>query len=202
MLGTMLRVDVGGAGERNVTKTPQTSVRVLISLAYTQVSGVLAAFSIAVLVGELFGVGWRGAIGQLIGVWDEYVRPVAKQITEAILWPANAWLHLHIAIPLALRDYFSVGAIMTLSVSRAIRHVNREDREGGGWGLLPGAAMWVLLLWGLAYFWPLALLFGLAGSALELFGERTEQGSDYFFTLSVLPVVYVGLLALVSYVAV
>jgi hypothetical protein len=89
---------------------------------YTQVAGVLGAFSLAGFAGHYFEAGWRGLLFTLIDGWDHYVRPATTWLLDvAVVSPLWSYAHLRIDIPPPARDYLSVGLILCLSWVRASR---------------------------------------------------------------------------------
>jgi hypothetical protein len=93
---------------------------------YRHLAAVLGAFSLAVFFGNLFHLGWRGVLADLVGLWDQYVRPPVKWLADGVTWSLAHFFHLHVELPLVVRDYFSVGLVFLLSLCRALTMVNSE----------------------------------------------------------------------------
>jgi hypothetical protein len=133
---------------------------------YQQVAAALAAFSLAAFVGSLLHVGWRGFLTDLIRYWDQYVRPVVKWLTHALVSVPLGWLGWRVEVPESVRDYISVGIILTLSLLR----VARREEEGmmgfvlgplrRDWGEGPIDALFTVALWPVLvpFVWPATIL--------------------------------------------
>jgi len=166
--------------------------------AYQQLAAVLGAFSMAVFVGEVFDLGWHGILAKLVGIWSEYVRPVAEWLLDWVVWPFNYFFDWHVEIPLVVRDYLSVGLILALSFLRTYRS---EFSWRDAWGdlvLMPfsrKASMEDRLVYGpyspvlLPFIWPITVVLMM----VFLVASR-DKGMLY----SLLPVLYLGLLLAVN----
>lgn len=109
----MSSVELAGERERSVS---------LGYVFYTQIAGVLGAFSLAAFAGHYFHLGWRGLLLTLVGCWDAYVRPTTNWLLDvSIVSLVRLVLHARIELPLWLKDYLSVGLILCLSWVRASR---------------------------------------------------------------------------------
>jgi hypothetical protein len=100
---------------------------------YQQVAGVLGAFALAAFLGHFVHLDWRGALADLIGLWGQYVRPVVKLFFEITVVAFVKWaFNWRIEVPLLVRDYFSVGAVLLLSTLRAMFFVPLLSRFTSG----------------------------------------------------------------------
>ena len=147
--------------------------------SYQHVAGVLGGIALATVLGPLIDVGWRGALAELIGYWNDYARPAVKLVLDFLIVMPLSALGWHISIPLAVRDYLSVGAIFGLSVLRALH------RGGRRWGRAD-VLVFVLCLVG----WP---------AYVPLFGWLALRSKENrrWMLLALLPVAYlVALLGL------
>src|ERR1700730_2412815 len=89
---------------------------------YQQVAAVLAAFSLAALLGHFLDIGWRGILESLVGYWDAYVRPAVKWLSGVLIERPLTWAFgWHFEMPLLARDYLSAGFVLTLSLLRQLK---------------------------------------------------------------------------------
>ncbi len=56
-------------------------------VVYQQVAGVLGAFALIAFLRHYLEIDWRGALLDLISVWDAYVRPAVKVILDSTIRP-------------------------------------------------------------------------------------------------------------------
>lgn len=92
----------------------------VVVFAYKQVMNVLAALSLAFFVSRHFNLQWHGVIAELVDFWGTTVRPLTKILLDNTVVPLCAWLfHWRLSIPLLVRDYLSVGIILSLSAYRS-----------------------------------------------------------------------------------
>lgn len=124
-------------------------------VVYQQIAGVIGAFALIAFLGHFVHIDWRGALGDLVGLWDQHVRPAVKLVFDVlIVWPLQRWLDLNIEIPLIVRDYFAVGLVQALSFERVA--IGADLGRGGGvravarrhlrvrhwWFVIKNLAMW------------------------------------------------------------
>ena len=95
--------------------------------AYQHVAGIFGAFSMAVFAGEVFGLGWRGILNRLVGVWDQFLRPPVKWVVDAITWPFEWAFDWRVEVPLLIRDYLAVGLVYWLSSLRVGMRAGMND---------------------------------------------------------------------------
>ena len=99
-------------------------------VVYQQVASVIGAFALIAFAQHIFEVGWHGLLADLVAQWDLYVRPAVKFIFDVTVVALFSWaLDWRIEVPLAVRDYLSVGLVLIASNWRAI---NYEVTRSGG----------------------------------------------------------------------
>jgi hypothetical protein len=178
---------------------------------YQQIAAVLAAFTLAALLGQIFDIGWRGYLETLIAYWNDFVRPVVKSVLDTLIVEPLAWAFgWNVSVPMWSRDYLSVGLVLALSHIRSFRTAGASrrmyrqehdlpDRSHEGWfGRNLGHALFYL------FFWPMAFVleFIFNGTALkdllpELPAYARIQVKESVLTLS--PLLYLGILFTVNY---
>jgi hypothetical protein len=110
-------------------ETDRRSRLALAKTVYGHVTAVFAAIGVAAIISELVGLEWRSFIDTAVGFWDLYVRPVTKRFLDlAISKPVELIFSRRIEIPIVLRDYLSVGAILAISSIRARFGRHTPDR--------------------------------------------------------------------------
>ena len=183
----------------------------LISLgtgAYQHVAGVLGAFALAAFGSQVFSLDWRGILADVVGVWDEYVRPVAKLLADMIVWPVERLFGWNIDVPVIVRDYFSVGLVLFLSFMRAtnkpgeriqILMRDREQRRLKLMMLLASLLAWPVVILLLVLIAPIAVplmtrYVDEKGYSREGLGRRRNA-----IVLTLLPLLYLGILLAVNY---
>ncbi len=163
---------------------------------YQQVAAVLGAFGLAAMVGDIFGVGWRGFVGTLVGYWGEYVRPVAKAVFNAIVTVPLSWFGWHVEVPLLVRDYLVVGTIFALSMSRELKRIRADVSI---WPRLREPVNWPARMPMMLVTWPIMALAFVAGPFIEMEAvTRKEALVNSIMILS--PLIYLGLLLAVNYI--
>ena len=206
----MSSVELAGDDERGVS---------LGYVFYTQVAGVLGAFSLAAFAGHYFDVGWRGLLLTLIDGWDIYIRPATNWLLDvSVVALLRSVFHIKFDIPPFLKDYLSVGIILCLSWVRASRwaHVHflqtlvaiirnpekaddEEMIEAEEEVLIEGISKvgyvrYVLRLITNVLFWPLALASVVATPFLVKWKSRLDRIAIVQTALTVSPLFYFALL--------
>ena len=158
-------------------------------IIYQQVASVLGAFGLIAFLGHFVQVDWRGALADLIAVWAEYVRPAVKHLLDLTVVAFCHWLGwTSFQVPLAIRDYLTVGLVLTASVLRAwAPNVGFDLRS-----ILMVSQLALLMTVG----WPLPLLF-LVVTALSRVKE--DSGLRRISWLSLSPLIYLALLLAANY---
>jgi hypothetical protein len=85
---------------------------------YRHVAAVLATFGLASLVQRVFGLDWRGFLGALVGYWGHTIRPAVAWFFHVTVSTPLEWIGITFAVPLAVRDYLTVGFILATSFAR------------------------------------------------------------------------------------
>jgi hypothetical protein len=168
---------------------------------YQQIASVIGAFALIAYFGHFIAFDWRGALADLIGVWDSHVRPAVKWLlNETVV--ALAWRAFHVEIVLspAQRDYLAAGLVLVFSVLRA--QYWEEHRLGRtflqtlgslarDWAFTP-----VMIV-----AWPLAVLVLLAVAVLGTLraGDPRWRLDGTFSLLSLAPFLYLALLLAANY---
>jgi len=183
---------------------------------YSQIAGVLGAFSLAAFAGHYLDFGWRGLLLNLIEGWDHYVRPATAWLLDAtvVAW-IRSLFHIHLHLPQLAKDYFSVGFILCLSWVRAsrwahahfiqtIKAVVRDPADvneviAAEEILLEdtptvGLIRYLLRLITNVLFWPLALAAFLITPFMAHWRSRLDRIVILQTALTITPVVYFGLL--------
>lgn len=186
---------------------------------YTQVAGVLGAFSLAGFAGHHFAMGWRGILLTAVGAWDSYIRPATNWFLDAtVVALFNTLFHFRIDIPLLARDYLSVGLILCLSWVRATRWahahfvqtlraivrnpsnadvdemIEAEEEALDEADAKVGHIRWFLRLVTNVLFWPLALASCIAEPFLVRWRSELGQIALIQTALTISPLFYFGLL--------
>jgi hypothetical protein len=149
-----------------VAHTPHTATKALRVGwgVYQQVAGGFSAFGMLALVAGLWHIGMRGFLKNLVAIWDQTVRPATAFVMHGLVTVPLSWVHVHVEVPLAVRDYLSVGLVMALSFTRV--HVNKKMATSLAvrvreWRKLPvsgsASGQRILFAFGLMS-WPPALL--------------------------------------------
>jgi hypothetical protein len=186
---------------------------------YTQVAGVLGAFSLAAFAGHHFSLGWRGLLLTMISAWDAYIRPATNWLLDAtVVALAKSFIHIQIDIPPMLRDYLSVGLILCLSWVRASRWahahfvqtlrvivgnperadvdemIEAEEEVLVDDDAKVGHIRFVLRLITNVLFWPLALASFLLTPFMAKWNSRLDRIAIIQTALTISPLFYFGLL--------
>ena len=183
---------------------------------YSQLAGILGAFSLAAFAGHYFDIGWRGLLQEAINGWDNCVRPVTAWFLDATLVACIRWLfHIRIELPQLLKDYLSVGLILCLSWVRAshwahahfgqtikaIVHSPKDVVEiiEAEEVLLEdtptvGPIRFVVRLVANVLFWPLALISFLITPFVAKWHSRLDRIVIIQTALTITPLIYFGLL--------
>ncbi|GHJ47437.1 hypothetical protein Cs7R123_47790 [Catellatospora sp. TT07R-123] len=101
---------------------PQPKTRIVARFGwslYQQVTAVFATIGLAALADHWWHIGWRGVLGDLVGFWSQTVRPAVAAVFHILVTVPLGWMHVHFEVPLAARDYMSVGLMLLLSAIRA-----------------------------------------------------------------------------------
>jgi hypothetical protein len=161
--------------------------------AYRQVAAILGAFALAAFIGNYVELDWRSFLGTLFGLWEETVRPAVKWVLDLLISTPLSWLGLHVEVPVLVRDYLSVTAILALSVIRAdyfqVRPVEEADT---GVVKIAGYIGSYGFLFALNLLWPLLALYLVLNLVLGSFRPRSKT------LLALMPMLYLGLLLVVN----
>ena len=129
---------------------------------YQQVAAVFAAIGLAALVDHWWHIGWRGALGSLVGVWSHTVRPAVAAVFHVVVTVPPGWIRIHFEVPVAARDYMSIDLILALSTIRVRgwlghRALKLSQEFEWRWDVVYPMRMlyWPPLIFA---FWPLLLL--------------------------------------------
>jgi hypothetical protein len=151
---------------------------------YQQVAAVLAAFGLAAVVGHFWHVGWRGFLATLVGVWDQTVRPVARQVLHVLVIVPLGWVGVYVVLPTWFSDYLSVGAILALSYVRTAgcRTGRNATLEEAMFSIVPvqsrlreqGWRWYIFTVTYVVLFWPAAS----CGAAVALIGRTVTNSRD------------------------
>lgn len=183
---------------------------------YSQIAGVLGAFSLAAFAGHYGDIGWRGILLTLIEGWDHYVRPSTAWLLDVtvVAW-IQSLFHIHIVLPQLAKDYFSVGFILGLSWIRAARWAHAhfvqtiraivrnpadvEEIIAAEEILLEDTPTVGFVRYGLrlitnVVFWPLALVSFVVTPFMAHWRSRLDRIVILQTLLTISPVVYFGLL--------
>jgi len=87
---------------------------------YQHVVAVFAAFGIAAVISHWWRIGWKGWLETAVGIWDNAVRPVMASVFHYLVTVPLGWVGLDFQVPVVMRDYLSVSAIILLSWARSI----------------------------------------------------------------------------------
>jgi hypothetical protein len=176
--------------------------------AYHHVAGVLGALALAAFASQVFSLDWRGILASAIGVWDEYVRPVARWLADVIVWPVERLFGWNIDVPVTVRDYFSVGLVLFLSFMRAtnkpgerllVLRRSPEQRRLKLWMLLACVVAWPIVALLLVLIVPISLplmtrYVDEKGYSRDDLGRRRNA-----MVLTLLPLLYFALLVAANY---
>jgi len=90
-----------------------------------QVKAPFAAIGMVALVATYWHLNLHGIVARLVGIWDGTVRPTLAFISHVLVSVPLSWFGVHFEVPLVVRDYLSVGAILGLSTYREFRSQTR-----------------------------------------------------------------------------
>jgi hypothetical protein len=138
----------------------------VVFLVYQQITSVFAAIGLAVLVGHVLHFEWRSILAGLVDAWETYVQGVVRWVLHLIVSVPLAWFHVHVEVPVVVREYVAVGVVLTLSWIRssAVSTVDVDQDEDATGGILGKLAFLLImapmgaattLLWPL---WMVAML--------------------------------------------
>jgi hypothetical protein len=162
---------------------------------YQQIAAIFAAIGLAALADHWWHIGWRGALGSLVGIWGETVRPAMAAVFHVLVTVPLGWVHIHVEVPLVVRDYLSVGAIFAASV---IRDLSRSGRVEFGIRL-PFFGLVLLIAWPLYALGCLAVVLS-RRIADRVRSEGQSATGERLTNLRVLsPLVYLGILFAVNF---
>jgi uncharacterized membrane protein YiaA len=98
--------------------------------AYLQISAVISVFALAAFLGHFVPLNWHGVLRDMVGVWNETVRPAVNFLLTITIVSLLRWaLNWHITIPLMVRDYVAVGIALYLSIIRVMYKDILENSE-------------------------------------------------------------------------
>ncbi len=142
-----------------------------IVFTYEQVAAISTAVALLALLNRYIHMEWYGVFAHVFGIWDSVIRPLVKDVLDAVLAPLRV-LGWHLKVPPLARDYISVGA--TLFLWKIVGESILEDPALMLWAL-PIALVVVTLLWPL---WFLSL------------HQEFKQYEDYNSFRDVAPVIF------------
>jgi hypothetical protein len=88
-------------------------------MAYQQVAAILGAFALIALISHVAPLRWRSFLRALVDQWNDYVRPATRWLFDLLISTPLSWYDVRFELPLAVRDYLSVGMVFLLAAARA-----------------------------------------------------------------------------------
>jgi hypothetical protein len=173
-------------------------------IIYQQIAGVVGAFALIAFLAHFVHVDWRGALADLVSAWNSSVRPAISLTLEILIaWPLEWLFNFHLPIPLSVRDYCAVGAVVFASNFRTavgLQHQAKLPRLVQLYDYRRGIPGWLALFVVCLVAWPLTV-----SASLEIASTRTNRRGvawDPSFrravTLSLSPILYFAALLLVN----
>lgn len=159
---------------------------------YRHVAAILAAFALLALVRHFWDIGLKGVIATMAGVWDATIRPAMEFVFHVLVAVPLSWVGVDFEVPLWLRDYLAVGAVLSLSYFRTargrqlpglldyygfVRYFRPNRRKYTLFSAKPKrvwlAVAYIIVLWPIIL--TLTLTIGIGGSALLVQTKRTSR---------------------------
>lgn len=107
---------------------------------YGQITSVMGAFALIVLLSHVVHVDWRGLLYQAVNFWLDTIRPAVKFLFDVSVVAFVKWMFgVAIEVPLVVRDYFAVSLTFVLALVRAIGGISGTYRL---WRAYPSVVRW------------------------------------------------------------
>jgi hypothetical protein len=105
---------------------PKATFLVVLGTVWNLIGSIAAAFAIVAFVGHFVHVGWRGAIGELVSVWDSDIRPAVQFVLDVTVVALLRECGIYIKIPSIIRDYIAVGWTYFVAMIGTDYFINRK----------------------------------------------------------------------------